>query len=101
MEENRSPLLEVRSLSVSYRRFSLHPLSFTMEGREYRNFPDNRDMDPDVFYGKLRSGLLGTTSAVSPGIFQAAMTPILEAGKDAVDKVGEELTDGRDGGDHE
>ena len=58
------------------------PLSFTMEGREYRNFPDNRDMDPDVFYGKLRSGLLGTTSAVSPGIFQAAMTPILEAGKD-------------------
>ena len=34
MEENRSPLLEVRSLSVSYRRFSLHPLSFTMERGE-------------------------------------------------------------------
>ena len=58
------------------------PLSFFMEGREYFNYPDNRDMDPEDFYAKLRSGMLGTTSAVSAGMFEAAMTPIVEAGKD-------------------
>ena len=32
------------------------PLSFTIEGGEYHNFPDNREMDPGVFYNKLRAG---------------------------------------------
>ena len=58
------------------------PLSFTIEGGEYHNFPDNREMDPGVFYNKLRAGSLGTTSAVSVGFFQASMTPVVEAGKD-------------------
>lgn len=34
MEETKTPLLEVRDLSVSYRHFSLHPLSFTVERGE-------------------------------------------------------------------
>lgn len=34
MEEKKMPLLEVRDLAVSYRSFSLHPLSFTMERGE-------------------------------------------------------------------
>ena len=58
------------------------PLSFFMEGREYFSYPDNRDMDPEAFYEKLRSGLLGTTSAVNTGMFEATMTPIVESGKD-------------------
>lgn len=58
------------------------PLSFVMEGKEYFNHPDNRDMDPHVFYEKLRSGSLGTTSAINVGVFQEAMTSIVEEGHD-------------------
>lgn len=58
------------------------PLSFMMEGKEYFNYPDNRDMDPHMFYEKLRAGTLGTTAAVNVGTFQETMTPIVEAGHD-------------------
>ena len=57
-------------------------LSFMMENKEYFNYPDNREMDPHVFYDKLRGGTLGTTSAVSVGVFQEAMKAIVEEGKD-------------------
>ena len=33
------------------------PLSFIMDGKTYRNWPDNRDMSPDEFYSKEREGL--------------------------------------------
>ena len=60
----------------------LLPLSFSMEGKEYFNYPDNRDIDPHVFYEKLRSGILGTTSAINVAVFTETMTPIVESGKD-------------------
>ena len=60
----------------------IQPLSFMMENKEYFNYPDNREMDPHVFYDKLRGGTLGTTSAVSVGVFQEAMKAIVEEGKD-------------------
>ena len=60
----------------------VQPLSFMMEGKEYFNYPDNREMDPHVFYEKLRGGTLGTTSAVSVGVFQETMGRIVEDGKD-------------------
>lgn len=58
------------------------PLSFYMEGREYYNHPDNRDIDPGDFYARLRAGAMGTTSAVSTGVFEAAMSRIVEDGMD-------------------
>lgn len=58
------------------------PLSFYMEGREYYNHPDNRDMDPSDFYARLRAGAMGTTSAVSAGVFEATMSRIVEEGLD-------------------
>ena len=61
---------------------SVLPLSFTMEGKEYFNYPDNRDIAPDTFYEKLRSGSLGTTSAVSVGAFHEVMEPLAAAGRD-------------------
>jgi len=68
----------VRELGVT-----VLPLSFNMEGKEYYNYPDNRDMDPHVFYDKVRAGVMGTTSSVSVGAFQASMTGIVEnEGKD-------------------
>ena len=58
------------------------PLSFMMEGKEYFNYPDNRDIDPQVFYNKLRAGTLGTTSAINVAVFTETMTSIVESGKD-------------------
>lgn len=58
------------------------PLSFHIEGKDYFNYPDNREMAPGEFYAKLRGGELGTTAAVSPGVFQETMTRIVETGKD-------------------
>ena len=59
------------------------PLAFIMEEHTYYNYPDNRDMDPHVFYDKVRAGVMGTTSAVSVGMFQAKMSSLVETtGKD-------------------
>ena len=58
------------------------PLSFHIEGKDYFNYPDNRDMAPGDFYAKLRGGELGTTAAVSPGVFQETMSRIVETGRD-------------------
>lgn len=60
------------------------PLSFMLEGKEYFNYPDNRDMEPKVFYDKLRAGKLGATSAVSVGVFQETMSAIAEGGQDVL-----------------
>lgn len=60
------------------------PLSFMLEGREYFNYPDDRDMAPGEFYDKLRQGTLGVTSAVSVGAFQEAMAAIVSGGRDVL-----------------
>ena len=69
----------VRELAVE-----VLPLSIVMDGREYFNYPDGRDIRPEVFYDKLRAGCLGTTSAVSVGAFREAMAAVAEAGKDVL-----------------
>ncbi len=58
------------------------PLSFTIQGETYHNYPDNRDMEPDLFYDKLRAGEIATTSSVNVGDYVEAMEPVLQAGKD-------------------
>ena len=58
------------------------PLSFHIGGGDYFNYPDNRDMAPGDFYARLRSGELGSTAAVSPGVFQETMGRLVEEGKD-------------------
>ena len=61
---------------------SVLPLSFVMEGAEYFNYPDNRDIAPGEFYRRLRDGALGTTAAINPGTFHDAMEPIVRSGRD-------------------
>ena len=60
------------------------PLCFTMGDKTYRNWPDNREMDPEEFYRMLREGAMATTSAVNVGDYTEALTPFLEAGKDVL-----------------
>ena len=54
------------------------------EGKEYFNYPDNREMDPHIFYEKLRAGSLGSTSAINVATFHDAMEPVVSAGKDVL-----------------
>ena len=41
------------------------PMSFTLDGQSYRNYPDNRELAPKSFYDKLRNGSMSTTSQVA------------------------------------
>lgn len=70
------------SQMVQELELSVLPLSFIMDGKEYFNYPDNRDIAPDDFYAKLRGGSLGTTSAISVGVFHEAMEHLAAAGRD-------------------
>lgn len=58
------------------------PLTVMQEGKEYRNFFDHRELDPKVFYAKLRSGSLGSTAAANVEDFTQKMEEILKEGKD-------------------
>ena len=60
------------------------PLSFTVKGRTYHNYPDNRDMDPKEFYRMLRGGEMATTAAVNMADYTSALEPILVSGKDVL-----------------
>lgn len=60
------------------------PLRFTIKGKTYRNYPDNRDMDPKKFYQMIRDGEMGTTAAVNMSEYVEMLEPILAAGKDVL-----------------
>ena len=58
------------------------PMTFTVDGQRYRNYPDNREMTPKTFYDKLRAGSMSTTSQVAISDYEEAFTPFLEQGQD-------------------
>lgn len=58
------------------------PLVFTLGGKNYRNYPDNRELSPKEFYDRLRAGEVSTTSQINQADFLDAFTPVLEQGKD-------------------
>ena len=60
------------------------PLSFILNQHTYRNYPDNREMDPHLFYEKLRAGEVATTAAVNVAEYVDAVEPLLQAGHDVL-----------------
>ena len=60
------------------------PLAFTMEGKTYYNYTDNRDMAPKEFYRRLASGTVATTNAVNVGQAIEGIEPLLQAGRDVL-----------------
>ena len=60
------------------------PLRFTVEGQTYYNWPDNREMDPKVFYRMLREGEVATTAAVNISQYLDLLEPILQSGTDVL-----------------
>ena len=61
---------------------SVLPLHFTIQGKEYADHPDRRDMDPHELYELLRHGEMGKTSALNANDYVELMEPMLEAGQD-------------------
>ena len=57
-------------------------LTFTIEGREYRNTPDEADLSSQDFYKLLRHGKTSTTSQINSETFKEAFLPYLKAGQD-------------------
>ena len=60
------------------------PLSFIMEGKEYFNHLDYRDISAKDFYSRVRGGALGTTSAINVAVFTETMTELVNQGKDVL-----------------
>ena len=60
------------------------PLAFIMDGKTYRNYPDNREMAPKDFYNKQREGSMATTNAVNVAQYTEALEPLLRAGHDVL-----------------
>jgi len=60
------------------------PLSFLLDGESYFNYPDNREMSPEEFYGKVAAGSMPTTNAVNIGQATEAMELYLKQGKDVL-----------------
>ena len=60
------------------------PMSFIMDGKTYRNYPDNREMDPRQFYDLLRNGGSATTAAINVHEYTEALEKLLKAGKDVL-----------------
>ena len=60
------------------------PLSFTMDGKTYRNYPDNREMSPEEFCARQKDGLMATTNAVNVGEAAEAIEAVLKQEKDVL-----------------
>ena len=60
------------------------PLTFTVDGKTYRDTPDHADLSLDAFYRMLRGGAVSVTAAANVGDFTDAMRPALEQGKDVL-----------------
>ena len=60
------------------------PLAFIIDGKIYRNYPDNREMSPEEFYRKQREGLMASTNAVNVGDATEAIEAVLKQGKDVL-----------------
>jgi len=61
---------------------SVAPLSVLIDGNTYINYLDGREINPSVFYSKLREEKMATTAAVNVDTFSTVMNSLLESGKD-------------------
>ncbi|WP_035357520.1 DegV family protein, partial [Acholeplasma granularum] len=66
--------------------FNLHvlPLKFFIEGKEYVNYLDNRELDSKTFYDMVKSGSKPTTSQINPEDYLEYLEPILKEGTDVL-----------------
>ena len=59
-------------------------LSVLLDGKVYKNYPDEREITNKELYAAMRNKQLPTTSAVNPEDFEKIFRPELEAGRDVL-----------------
>lgn len=62
----------------------LIPMIFNLDGKEYLNWPDGREISFDDFYNKLRAGGMSSTAQVNTAKFTEVFSEILKQGKDVL-----------------
>lgn len=67
---------------VEQQGLKIQPLVVTVDGTEYRNYSDERELSSVQFYEMLRAGKMAFTSAINVDMFLDSMTPCLQDGKD-------------------
>lgn len=60
------------------------PLSFTIQNKEYQNYPDGRDMSITEFYRLVRAGNPASTAQINTGTFLDTFESYLKDGKDVL-----------------
>lgn len=60
------------------------PMQFSILGKNYLLYPDNREMDIKEFYDLIRKGNMAATAQLNPNDIIQAFTPYLEEGKDLI-----------------
>ncbi len=60
------------------------PLSLTLGGKAYHDWPDRRELDPKELYARLRAGETATTAAINVSDAREVMEPHLKAGEDVL-----------------
>ncbi len=90
------------------------PMIFNLEGKQYRNWPDGRELSFEMFYERLRAGVMSSTAQVNVAEFMDIFRGILQKGMDvlylgfssglsgtvnsarmAAEELGEEFPDGK------
>lgn len=67
---------------ITQLELDVFPMFFHLGGKDYQNYPDDRELSNRVFYDNLRDGQVATTVAVNPAQWSELARPHLEAGKD-------------------
>ncbi len=60
------------------------PLTFIVDGKNYFNYPDNREMSPEEFIAHQKAGAETSTTAVNVGQAAEAMKALLDQGQDVL-----------------
>ena len=60
------------------------PMNFSIGGKTYNNYPDEREMSSHEFYERLRAGEDSTTNQLAPITFAECFEPILKNGEDVL-----------------
>ena len=60
------------------------PITFSVNGVNYKGYPDNPEYPVDKFYADLKAGAVVSTSALNPYELEDAFRPVLSEGKDVI-----------------
>ena len=75
-------VIDLPSSLVDKWNLTIIPYVFTLDGKDYHNYIDHRELPIKDFYTALREGKIGSTTLVNSHRYVEVWEPILEEGKD-------------------